>query len=90
MSEKPKSILDGIEVKLTDSYKNALGIRPDVVTSEGEVYEVKTLSIVGHCPQCGSPIYGHSYVHTNKVATVKRTCDCVGFTLRDATQMQTK
>ncbi len=78
MSEKSKSALDGIEIKETESYKEFFGKRSDIVGSQGEVYEVKTLSIVGHCPQCGSPIYGRPYVRSDqKVEEVRRTCDCV-------------
>ncbi len=77
MSEKSKSILDGIEIKETESYKEAFGKRSDIVGPQGEVYEVKTLSIVGHCTRCGSPIYGRPYVHGDKEIVVRKSCICL-------------
>ena len=35
------------------------------------------MHIVGHCPQCGSPIYGRSVTHELPPVPVRRTCACV-------------
>ncbi len=68
MSEsKPKSILDGIEVE-----DNAFPLRKNLPGEKS----IPLLSVVGHCPSCGSPVYGDKYVVSGEVPRVTRSCAC--------------
>jgi hypothetical protein len=72
MSEK-KSLLDGMEIKEDPSYQKVFRKLDSI--KEGEE-QSEPLSIVNHCPKCGSPIYGTKYVAAGKEPVVKRTCSC--------------
>ena len=37
------------------------------------------LTVVGHCPKCGLPIYGDSFIVGNDVPMVRRSCGCIAF-----------
>ena len=68
-----KSILDGMEIKESGfpvggtGTENRMTIRPK-------------LEIVGHCPQCNSPVYGPKRINENEEPVVKYGCDCRQFT----------
>lgn len=64
-----KSILDGIEVK-----EHGFPLNKNCV---GGTCKTEKLVIVGHCPDCGSPIYGpHTVTLTSGNAIVQYSCTC--------------
>lgn len=60
MTEKNKSILEGMEVKESGS----------------SYLYCDSLQVIGSCPKCGNPIYGKINVGQDEQISVKRTCDC--------------
>lgn len=68
MSEK--SCLDNVPVDDTQ-YKQHMKR-----WSRDEQQGQELLSIVSHCPKCGSPIYGKQLVPQNETPSVKRSCNC--------------
>ncbi len=69
MSEpKQKSILDGIEVE-----DSAFPLRKNLPEQQPSIL---LLAVVGHCPSCGSPVYGDKYVVAGETPRVTRSCAC--------------
>jgi hypothetical protein len=63
---KQKSILDGVPID--DKAFPLIG--------EKNAEDNETIGIVSKCSLCGSPIYGPSYIRSNKEPVVRRTCNC--------------
>ncbi len=62
MSDKPKSILDGVPV---DDKAFPLNKPP-----------VRRTTQVGNCPACGNPIYAPTECRSDEQIPVQRTCVC--------------
>lgn len=62
-----KSVLDGMPV--TES-----GLPP--AGNKAFPQQTPILGIVGHCPACGSPIFGPSIVSLNDKPEIKFSCQC--------------
>lgn len=62
MIKKSKSVLDGVPVN-DDKFKEAFAPKPPL------------MGIVGTCPKCGAPVYGHSLTADDK-PPVRYSCDC--------------
>jgi len=70
MSEEgEKSVLDGIPVQESDSFQALMGKCPPCVS-------FPNLTVVGHCPCCGSPIYGSHSIASGETPDVRRSCNC--------------
>lgn len=73
-----KSILDGIPVddkQLTEVLDRQRKQREEVTPKWIPVAE--KMGIVGQCPTCGAPIYGHHVIETNRQPEIKYSCKCV-------------
>lgn len=67
MQHETKSILDGMEVK---EHGFSLG------KTCGASCKTEKLTVVGHCPTCGSPIYGPRSVTADETVVAKHSCAC--------------
>jgi len=68
-----KSVFDGMKTKEMNLVMEAKEGR---ILPKGGSGTAKSMDIVGHCPQCGSPIYGPSQAMPDSIITVKHSCPC--------------
>lgn len=72
-----KSILDGIPVD-DKQLKEVLDKQREQQQELPKWIQVKEkLGIVGSCPTCGAPIYGHQVVDADCYPRAKYSCQCV-------------
>jgi hypothetical protein len=67
LERKTKSVLDGIPV---EDRAFPLSGAKDWKRTEA------AMEVVGHCPKCGSPVYGYKYVPEGAAPPVAYSCDC--------------
>lgn len=71
MNSKSKSVLDNVPVE-----DKAFPLKKDQPHyGQAESWQ-PALEVVGHCPNCGSPIYGSPRIALNAVPQVKHSCEC--------------
>ncbi len=71
MSEPTKSVLDNIPVDDREYYLKDTNKLPNHKIGE------RLLSVVGHCPSCGGPIYGPREIAPSTVtAAIRYSCQC--------------
>lgn len=67
-----KSILEGMEIK-----EHGMEVLKRNPPKGGSSVVYSRMVVVGHCPQCGSPIYGNRDIGPNEVPCILRSCSCV-------------
>lgn len=76
---KSKSVLDGVPV--TNAAFKTFG---DYI-GDARVQVGAAMEPVGHCPQCGNPIYGPKQAVAGQPIQTQRTCCCAQYPLNTRT-----